>query len=93
MASNCGERSFSSLKQIMTDQRSSMTTERLCNLARMAMYPERLRAISNKTIVDEFHKVKNRRHLKRILEGSTCWSLKIWICLGWGGALLSLSGV
>ena len=42
LTSNSGERSFSRLKYILTDQRCTMTQDRLCHLALMAIYPERL---------------------------------------------------
>ena len=55
-----------------------MTEHRLSNLALMAIYPERLSALTNKAIIIAFHRDKNRRNMKTILniEGSNCFLLR-----------------
>jgi len=54
ITSNDGERSFSLLKRILTWQRTTMTEERLCNLARMAMHPGRLAKLSTESIINMY---------------------------------------
>jgi hypothetical protein len=70
ITSNEGERSFSLLKRILTWQRSTMTEERLCNLARMAMHPSRLAKLSTESIINMYIDSNPRRlKLQRILSG------------------------
>ena len=70
----------SRLKYILTDQRCTMTQDRLCHLALMAIYPERLSALTNKVVIARFHRAKNRRAIKRHskidIEGSNCLLLR-----------------
>ena len=49
-----GERSYSLLRRLLTWNRSSMTTERLVNLGRMAMHPRRLASLSDESILNQF---------------------------------------
>jgi hypothetical protein len=70
ITSNEGERSFSLLKRILTWQRTTMTEERLCNLARMAMHPGRLAKLSTESIINMYIDSNPRRlKLQRILSG------------------------
>ena len=70
----------SCLKYILTDQRCTMTQDRLCHLALMAIYPERLSALTNKVVIARFHRARNRRAIKRHskidIEGSNCLLLR-----------------
>ena len=85
LTSNSGERSFSRLKYILTDQRCMMTQDQLCHLALMAIYPERLSALTNKVVIARFHRAKNRRAIKRHakidIEGSNCLLLRNFFSL------------
>ena len=70
ITSNEGERSFSLLKRILIWQRTTMTEERLCNLARMAMHPVRLAKLSTESIINMYIDSNPRRlKLQRILSG------------------------
>ena len=82
LTSNSGERSFSRLKYILTDQRCTMTQDRLCHLALMAIYPERLSALTNKVVIA---RAKNRRAIKRhakiVMKAVIVYCLEIFVSL------------
>eukprot|EP00918_Siedleckia_nematoides_P050762 GHVU01111159.1.p1 GENE.GHVU01111159.1~~GHVU01111159.1.p1 ORF type:complete len:338 (+),score=47.31 GHVU01111159.1:84-1016(+) len=62
MVSNAGcERSFSKLKRVKADNRSSMNQERLVSLARMSLESDILRTVDFSDIVKEFASQKARR--------------------------------
>ena len=56
-----GERSFSKLKRIKNELRSTMRQERLNHLTLMSIEHEVLRAINVTELIDKFAKVKSRR--------------------------------
>lgn len=62
MVTNCsGERSFSKLKRIKNELRSTMRQERLNHLTLMSLEHEVLRAINVTELIDKFANVKSRR--------------------------------
>ena len=65
MVTNCsGERSFSKLKRIKNEQRTSIGQERLNHLALLSIEHEILRDINVQEIIDNFASVKSRkRHI------------------------------
>ena len=60
ITSNEGERSFSVLRRLYSWLRTTMKTDRLCNLARMQVHPARLARVSNAKIIDKFCNKKAR---------------------------------
>ncbi|KAL4149319.1 hypothetical protein QTP88_003289 [Uroleucon formosanum] len=58
-----GERSFSKLKLIKTYLRSTMKSERLCGLAVISIEHEVGQQLTEKELVDDFAKLKARKHL------------------------------
>ena len=54
------ERSFSTLRRLMTWMRSTMGSGRLCNLARMHMHSDILDQVSNEEILKQFVQQKPR---------------------------------
>jgi hypothetical protein len=62
MVTNCsGERSFSKLKRIKNELRSTMHQERLNRLTLMSLEHEVLREIELRELIDKFAKVKSRK--------------------------------
>ena len=62
MVSNCsGERSFSKLKRIKNEQRTSIGQERLNHLSLLSIEHEILREINVQQIIDKFASVKSRK--------------------------------
>jgi len=62
MVTNCsGERSFSKLKRIKSDLRSTMSQDRLNRLTLMSLEYEVLRDIELSQLIDKFAKVKARK--------------------------------
>ena len=54
ITSNKGERSFSSLKLLLSSSRTTMCESRMCNLARMAIHSSRVNALENNVIVKQY---------------------------------------
>ena len=64
VTNSSGERSFSCLKRIKSDLRTSMGEHRLSSMALMSMEVDKLREIDSKdTLIDEFIVMKSRRRL------------------------------
>ena len=70
ITSNEGERSFSVLRRLYSWLRTTMKTDRLCNLARMQVHPARLASVSNAKIIDKFRSKKARRFETNFIEYS-----------------------
>lgn len=67
MVTNCsGERSFSKLKRIKNDQRSTMGQQRLNHLALLSIEHELLREIDISDIIHKFSLAKTRKHVMLI---------------------------
>ena len=65
-----GERSFSLLRRVLTWNRSSMPSDRLVNLGRMAMLPKRLASISDISVFNSFISSGPRKLVYRRLRES-----------------------
>ena len=64
MVTNCsGERSFSSLKRIKNELRSSMSQERLSALSILCIESDKLRQIDIDELLDDFAAIKYRKIL------------------------------
>ena len=61
-SSSSAERSFSALKRIKTFLRSTMTNERLSNIALLSIHATRTKALNEDKIVDNFANLAKRRH-------------------------------
>ena len=62
MVTNCtGERSFSKLRRVKNEQRTSMRQDRLNNLSVLSIEHELLREIDASAIIDKFSASKARR--------------------------------
>ena len=68
ITSNKGERSFSSLKLLLSSSRTTMCESRMCNLARMAIHSSRVNALENNVIVKQYADAYPRRLSYRITE-------------------------
>ena len=61
ITSNDSERSFSQLKRLLSDQRTTMTAERLNHLALMNAHKPLLKDITNDSIIKSFQERQPRR--------------------------------
>ena len=64
MVTNCsGERSFSQLKRIKNEPRTTMSQNKLSALSIMCMESDKLRSISFDDIINDFSYEKSRRKM------------------------------
>ena len=94
ITSNKGERSFSSLKLLLSSSRTTMCESRMCNLARMAIHSSRVNALENNVIVKQYADAYPRRLSYRITEdedendeGSICLLFFIFFNCSWARIL------
>jgi hypothetical protein len=64
MVANCsGERSFSQLKRIKNEFRTTMTQEKLCSLSLMCIESDKLRSLSFEDVISDFALAKARQKM------------------------------
>ena len=64
MVANCsGERSFSQLKRIKNEFRTTMTQDQLCSLSLMSIESDKLRSLSFDDVISDFALAKARKKI------------------------------
>jgi DNA (cytosine-5)-methyltransferase 1 len=64
MVANCSEeRSFSQLKRIKNEFRTTMTQDKLCSLSLTCIQSDKLRSLSSEDVISDFAVAKTRKKM------------------------------